>query len=104
MRALIFSPEAVDHLSTIEQYISVRSSAKTAETFVNESVNYCQNLQQFPARGNLRNDLRPGLRLLGFRRQATIAFSVDPGTVAILGVFWGGRDVERWIGEHSGEE
>ncbi|MCE7028218.1 type II toxin-antitoxin system RelE/ParE family toxin [Jiella avicenniae] len=99
MRALIFSPEATEHLGTIESYITSRSSVETAANFVNSIIAYCEGLPQFPERGRARNDLRPGLRLVGFRRRVTIAFSVDPEMVIILGVYWGGRDVEYWLGD-----
>ena len=37
---------------------------------------------------------RPGLRIVGFERRVTIAFSVDEGTVTILRLFYGGQDWE----------
>jgi toxin ParE1/3/4 len=45
-------------------------------------------------RGTLREDVRPGLRTIGFRRRATIAFAVEGDTVTILGIFHGGQDYE----------
>jgi toxin ParE1/3/4 len=43
----------------------------------------------------MRDDIRPGLRIVGFERRVTIAFSVDDGRVTILRVFYGGRDWEN---------
>lgn len=57
-------------------------------------MDYCDQLETFPLRGALRDDIRPGLRLLGFRRRVTIALTVTEETVNILGVFYGGQDVE----------
>lgn len=45
-------------------------------------------------RGQLRNDIRPDLRIVGFERRVTIAFSVDAEHVTILRVLYGGRDWE----------
>lgn len=99
MRALIFSFETTEHLDAIESYIAARSSMKTAVAFVDSIIEYCEGLKRFPDRGRARNDLRPGLRLVGFRRRATIAFSVAPESITILGVYWGGRNVEYWLSD-----
>ena len=48
----------------------------------------------FPDRGNRRDDLRPGLRILGFERRAVITFQITANTVTILRVLYGGRDLE----------
>jgi len=47
-----------------------------------------------PERGIRRDDLRRGLRILGFERRAVIAFLVTADTVTILRVLYGGRDLE----------
>ncbi|MAU98308.1 MAG: plasmid stabilization protein [Fulvimarina sp.] len=96
--AVIFSFEAMEHLDAIESYIAARSSVTTAAAFVDSIIETCEGLTQFPHRGRARDDLRPGLRLVGFRRRVTIAFSVDPQAITILGVYWGGRDVDFWLG------
>ena len=43
-----------------------------------------------------RDDLRPGLRTVGFRRRATILFEVDHQVrqVVIHGVYYAGRSFE----------
>lgn len=61
----------------------------------------CEALDVFPGRGVRRDDLLPDLRLIGFRRRATIAFVVEPDRVVILGIFYGGRDVEGWFAEQG---
>lgn len=48
-------------------------------------------------RGHHRNDIRPGLRIVGFERRVTIAFCVDESAVTILRVFYGGRDWEPLV-------
>jgi toxin ParE1/3/4 len=42
----------------------------------------------------MRNDLRPGLRTVGFEGRVTIAFHVDPNTVTIDRILYGGRDLD----------
>ncbi|MGB5087418.1 MAG: type II toxin-antitoxin system RelE/ParE family toxin [Methylocystis silviterrae] len=53
-----------------------------------------EKLETFPERGTRRDDLRPGLRTIGFRRRVTIAFAVETDAVTIIGIFYGGQDLE----------
>ena len=65
-----------------------------AADLVGALVAFCEDLALFPLRGNAREDIRPGLRTIGFRRRAVVAFVVRDDDVVILGVFYGGRDYE----------
>lgn len=51
-------------------------------------------LETSPARGTRRDDIRPGLRTIGFERRATIAFRIVDREVVIIRIFYGGRDFE----------
>ena len=42
-----------------------------------------------------RDDIRPGLRVIGFERRATIVFQVTENEVVIVRIFYGGQDYER---------
>lgn len=90
---IVFSPQAEAHLVEIHRYVSDRASPPTARRFTDAIVTHCQTLETFPHRGTTRDDIRPGLRTIGFRRRITPAFTVDSATVTILGVFYGGRDI-----------
>jgi plasmid stabilization system protein ParE len=68
-----------------------------AAQYVDSIVDYCENLRTFPHRGTRRDDVRPGLRTLGYRRRVTIAFEVADDTVNIIGVFYGGQDYETTL-------
>ena len=46
-------------------------------------------------RGHRRDDIRPGLRILGFERRLTLAFVVTDDQVTILRIFGAGRDWEQ---------
>lgn len=91
-----FAPEALDRLDAIEDYIAHAGSPTVAVRYVDAIVAYRESLTTFPERGTRRDDLLPGLRITNYRRNAVIAFMVDPNaeTVTILGVFYGGRDYE----------
>lgn len=49
-------------------------------------------LATFPHRGTLRDDLAPGMRVIGFERRASIIFRVDGHTVRIFRILYAGRD------------
>lgn len=53
----------------------------------------------FPERGRRRDDLRPGLRIIGFERRVTIAFHISSGAVIIDRILYGGRELETAVGE-----
>lgn len=89
-----FTPEARDQLDKLEIDISVVASPAVAARYVDSIVDHCEKLQTFPHRGTRRDDLRPGLRTLGFRRRVTILFEIEGDTVNILGVYYGGQDYE----------
>jgi toxin ParE1/3/4 len=59
------------------------------------------SLATFPERGTKRDDIRANLRTIGYARRVTIAFSVNAlaKTVAVHGVFFGGQDFERLLGD-----
>jgi len=47
-----------------------------------------------PHRGNLRDDIRPGLRVTHYRKRTVIAFAVEAKQVYIIGIYYGGQDFE----------
>ncbi|BCH30430.1 hypothetical protein MesoLjLc_23600 [Mesorhizobium sp. L-8-10] len=96
-----FTPEALNQLDELETHIAGVGSPRMAARYVDSIVDYCENLRTFPHRGMRRDDIRPGLRTLGFQRRVTIAFEVADGTVNIAGVFYGGQDYEAALGDEE---
>jgi len=98
---VVFSPEALDRLDAIEQYIAEASSPVTAVRYVDAVVAYCDSLTLFPQRGTSRDDLLPGLRITNYHGSAVVAFVVNEAAeaVAIVGVFYGGQDYEGVLQE-----
>lgn len=90
---VIFAPSANRDLVRIFDYISAEAGAAIAELQAERIHRYCEGFSTFPMRGMARDDMRPGLRLVGFRRQATIAFMVTGDIVQIIRVFYGGQNV-----------
>jgi toxin ParE1/3/4 len=91
---VVFAPEANAHLIGIYRYIASNASPTIAERFTAAIVDYCETFNTFPHRGLKRDDLRSGLRTIGFRRRVTVAFTVEHDKVTIVGVFYGGQNYE----------
>lgn len=93
-----FAPEAEEQLIELYRYIAKVGSAEVAARYTDAIVAFCEELATFPQRGRARDDIRQGLRTIGFRRRVVVAFVVFGQTVMIVGVFYGGRDYEMVLG------
>lgn len=94
-RRVVFSPEARADLITLYDYIADQSSPTTAMGYIERIESYCLGFDRGGQRRSKHDDLRPGLRVVGFERRVTIAFHVDRHTVTIDRILYAGRDVER---------
>lgn len=92
-----FSPEALADLIDLYDYIASRSGAANAIGYINSIETFCESLTTFPGRGTRRDDLRQGMRILGFERSAMIAIAVNENVVTILRILYGGRDVDNLL-------
>lgn len=86
------SARAKVQLQGIYEYIADRATPETAARYVEKLAAYCDQLTIFPHRGTLHDDIVPGLRAFGFRKQATIVFVVGESVVTIMGIYYGGQD------------
>lgn len=89
-----FSTRALADLREIHDYIAPRGGKSIAAAHVSRIYQYCVDMGAFPERGVRRDDIWPGLRLVGFRRQATIAIELTATELRIIRVLGRGRDVE----------
>jgi plasmid stabilization system protein ParE len=91
---VIFDAAARRDLANIFEYISGPAGPVVAERFTVKLYQHCAGLALTPERGTQRDEIRRGLRTIGYRRRATITFRVDRATktVVILGVYYGGRN------------
>jgi toxin ParE1/3/4 len=92
--AVVFTPEAQGDLFGLYDYIADHSSPERAVRYIRRIEKICMSLKTMPERGTVRDDLRPGLRVMGFERRVTIAFRVKADSVAILRILYGGRSLE----------
>jgi toxin ParE1/3/4 len=90
---IIYRPEARQELRDLYQYITEAAGVPVAGSYLDGIVDLIEGLQTFPKRGTERTEMLPGLRIIGYKRSASIAFVVDETEVIILGVFYGGRNI-----------
>lgn len=92
-RSLIYAPEAADDLDRLYDFIADRSGAQRALGYVGRIKAACEGLTAFAERGQKRDDLRQGLRILGFERRVAIAFHVTVDMIVVDRILYGGRDL-----------
>ncbi|EFO28829.1 toxin-antitoxin system, toxin component, RelE family [Roseibium sp. TrichSKD4] len=81
----------------IYDWIANAGSPQNALSYIERIEAYCKGFDLASARGTARDDIRQGLRIVGFEKSATIAFMVEEDRVVILRVFYGGRDWETML-------
>jgi Plasmid stabilization system protein len=98
---VIFSPEAEDQLVALFNYIADAAAPDIAAGYMEPIVSYCEGLHTFPARGAMRYDVRPGLRITNYKQRTVIAFEVDEDAkqVSIIGLFYGGQNYETILND-----
>lgn len=89
-----FMPQAEADLFGIYDYVAAASGPDVAGRYLDRIEEACLALARFPQRGRARDDLRRGLRLVGFERRLLIAYVVGKREVTIARVLYGGRDFE----------
>jgi plasmid stabilization system protein ParE len=94
-RIVDVAPEALDDLRILYDRIAESADPDTALGYLERLEAFCQGMSHAAERGHRRDDIRPGLLIIGFERRITIAFSVSDTRVSILRVFYAGRDWER---------
>ena len=67
-------------------------------------MNYSESLSLFPLRGNKRDDVRKGLRIINYNKRTVIAFAVDTELVSVIGVFYSGQDHEARLSNDSDDD
>lgn len=92
---VVFSPDARADLIGLYSFIAVRAGRERAKGYVDRVRNYCRGFAEFPERGTRRDDLLPGLRIVGFERRLSIAFHVDSDRVVFDRFLYGGRDLDE---------
>jgi toxin ParE1/3/4 len=100
-RKVGFTPGAQEDLFHLQSYIAARSGQKRAIAYCERIHAYCMGLSAFSEIGTRRFDLRPGLRIVGFKKRVAIAFHVTADTVIIDRILYGGRDLASALSEEG---
>ena len=85
------SPRAQKNIEKLEEYLGDRFYPANAERFIDRLLRALESLALAPYRGTSRDDLRTGIRTVGFERKATIYFKVVGDKVIIVSVKFRGR-------------
>ncbi len=96
-RKLQFLPESKSDLLNLYDYIAEHSSPAIANNYLSRIGRFIESLARFPERGIERNEIRRGLRVVGFEKRVSIAFRVSKEQVTILRVLYAGRDLRRHL-------
>lgn len=86
-----FAASARADLLQIYRYIASRSGPLVARGYVDRIRAYCHGFADAPERGERRDDVTPGTRVVGFERRVTIAFHIDGDLVFFDRILYGGR-------------
>jgi toxin ParE1/3/4 len=93
-RKVVLTPEAQGDLVGLYEYIATDSGPARALSYIERIEDYCAGFDLAAERGTRRDDIRLGLRIVGFERRVAIAFHVDATTVTIDRILYGGRELE----------
>nr|WP_306264989.1 type II toxin-antitoxin system RelE/ParE family toxin [Pararhizobium sp. IMCC3301] len=91
-RVVEFAPEAREDLFALYEWISAKASPRIALGYIERIETYCNDFDLASQRGRSREDIRQGLRIIGFDRRLAIAFIVSDNTVTLLRLFYGGQN------------
>lgn len=89
-----FHAAAEQDIAELLTELAPKAGADTALGFVGRIIDYCLSFETFPERGTRHDEIAPGLRTVGWRRRATIAFEVTGNKVVILRILYAGRTLE----------
>ena len=96
-RRVVYAPDAANDLDSIYDYIAEAGEPAVAARYEERIRRFCEGLDLGAERGSLRDDVRPGLRVIGFERRIAVAFVVQEDRVVVLRILFGGRDWESGL-------
>lgn len=100
-RPVLLAPRAEADLEAIVTWIAEHGAPLAAIDYVQRIQRFIADLDRFPERGARHDEIKRGLRLIGFRRRVEIAFVVQAEWIEVERIFYGGQDWERALREDS---
>jgi plasmid stabilization system protein ParE len=102
-----YTPEAEQQLNDLDDWIAEKASADIARRFVSAIMHHIDGILVFPLAGRARDEVRPGMRAITFKKKTLVAYELDESSgeivVNILGVFHGGQNWEATLSEDQGD-
>jgi toxin ParE1/3/4 len=90
-RVVLSQPAQFD-IAAQHDYLLIVAGSKVAIEQTEAIQAYCDGFDVHPRRGQARDDILTGLRVIGYRNRATLLFTVEDDRVTFLRVFYGGQD------------
>lgn len=90
---LRYAAAALDDLDAIFRIIASDGGPARALRFTQRIAMACEGLATFPFRGAPRDDVLPGLRIIVVARRVTVGYAIEPDSVLIARILYGGRDL-----------
>lgn len=89
-----------DYLAITEHIERWTGDRALADRTVDTIRAFLKSLNTLPHRGIRRDELRPGLRIVPFKKRTAVAIEIDDEArvVTVLRVFYGGQDYEAVLG------
>lgn len=84
-------PEAEADLLSLYSHICAEASPELARAYLLRIRRHLAGFDVFPERGMRRDEIRPGLRLVGFERRITLAFIIEGDLVVFTNILYAGR-------------
>ncbi|MBY2934343.1 type II toxin-antitoxin system RelE/ParE family toxin [Rhizobium leguminosarum] len=90
------SVAAQHDVEALLDYLVPVAGEAVAQGYVDRLRSFLEGFQSFPKRGTVRDEIRAGLRIVGFERSLSIAFTVEAETVYILRIMSGGQELKLY--------
>jgi toxin ParE1/3/4 len=92
-----YSNGSHEDLAELATYILERSSEQRAISYIRKLVRECRSLSTAPYRGSRRSDIRPNMRVIGYKKAVLMVFRIEEvsSVVVILGFAYRGRSIDQ---------
>ena len=91
---IVYDDKALSDLADLEVWIGSQASPRTASGYTARIRKCCSRLRHFPERGAIHDDIRPGIRVMGFEGRVDIAFEIHDDRVIIIRILYAGRQFD----------
>ncbi len=101
--ALEYSRGAKQDIIETAEYLADFTSEAGVLRILRGLLETCRSLRIFPYRGTIRSDLKPRMRVISYKRTASIVFRIeeDKRKVIILGVAYAGKSFEMILARNE---